>query len=128
MAFAVLLLVQHIIKGVLVEMSSLGWPKTVPDFESAGACYVDAAQLENSFSMHCIEKDLNHKWAGIQHLLPSRSASELRYVKHVAKRVKCRVLLCTPRDTEFISSREKNALEGRGMFAQSRYYLRSQPK
>jgi len=47
-----------------VEMSSLGWPKTVPDFESAGACYVDAAQLES---------------------IPLRSASELRFVKHVAE-------------------------------------------
>jgi len=28
-----------------VELSDFGWPKTVPDFESAGACYVGEEQL-----------------------------------------------------------------------------------
>lgn len=31
-----------------VEMASMAWPKTVPDWESAGACYVDVEQLRVS--------------------------------------------------------------------------------
>lgn len=36
-----------------MEAASLSWPKTVPDFESAGACYVDAHQLKVPAAWQC---------------------------------------------------------------------------